>query len=129
MCLLEIGAQRSFSWESENNKNLTALIRTGPHDSFSTYCCCCCCCSTSTAGLFYAPACSCCALIVPPAAVHPRYVNPSHGGISESAHSRFLMLSPVKPGLLHPRNTPQHSTLLFDCFSPLPAQPQHPAAA
>lgn len=64
MCLLEIRSAGSYSSETGQNKDLAALIRTGPHDSPSPAAQS----SSSTPSLFSAPACSCSELIALPAA-------------------------------------------------------------
>lgn len=65
VCLLEIRSAGSYSSETGQNKDLAALIRTGPHDSPSPAPQS----SSSTPSLFSAPACSCSELIALPAAV------------------------------------------------------------
>lgn len=65
MCLLEIRSAGRYSSETGQNKDLAALIRTGPPDSPSPAAQS----SSSTPSLFSAPACSCSELIALPAAV------------------------------------------------------------
>lgn len=92
MCLLEIRSAGSYSSETGQNKDLAALIRTGPHDSPSPAAQS----SSSTPSLFSAPACSCSELIaLPAAALAAPVTSQSHSRHTQVIHPVLLSHSPA----------------------------------